>query len=307
MTLRGLEAQSTRRVLVIAAALLWAALVSPFPRSLDGGALPLTLGLLAIDVALGVLTGWTAFAWRASLDERQAALRDRAYHVAFRLVALGVIVMLVAVIVGSISGDHFAPQTEPVLGGRWVIGLLQLLVGLPTLVIAWFEPSALAEDEMARRSSRLTSRWLPLIVIPCAGALWLALIGSLPVRASAVQNDAMHGSMEGATCGHFIASREVGYGFGAQLRVDVQPCWNGDRAFTYPGERPEFLSRCSALPGTADFARLSNLKCSERTDADGSLHYTMRATVESALGATIARDITLELAITRNGVASTVG
>jgi len=95
-------------------------MIATFPRSLDGLGMPLTLCLVALDVVLGALTGWLAFARSASLDERQAALRDRAYRVAFRLVLVGVLLMIVALFMGSIADSYNGIQfSTAATTGAW--------------------------------------------------------------------------------------------------------------------------------------------------------------------------------------------
>jgi hypothetical protein len=297
--------RGTGRLAVIATFLLWAVMILPFPRSLEGAGMPLTLALFALDVAMGIATGWLAFARSATLDERQAGLRDRAYRIAFRLVALGVIIMLFTIFVGSIV-DSFTtslsrPQPQQVLGARWIIGLLELLVATPTAVIAWLQ-HATAEDSGSTRSSRVPARWLPLIAVPGLALLWLFAIAAMPVRASTARDDALHGtSMAGATCGHFSGNREAAFGFGAQVRLDVEACWDGKHAFAFRLDPQADLTRCEVPPGTADFARITQLSCTERTDASGTMFYTVRAKVESGLASAVTRDVVMELDVTRDG------
>ncbi len=297
----------SRRALVVLTGLIWLLISGTFPHSLDGLGMPLTLGLVALDILLGALTGWLAFARSASLDERQAALRNRAYRVAYRLVLLGVLAMIVALLIGSVfdsyNGTHLQPQPQPVLGARWIVGLLELLVALPTIVIAWLLPEPI-EDSPMRTFGRWTPvRWLPLLLVPGLTTLWLLAIGSLPVRASILRDDSgtVFGGMSNATCKHFRAGREVGYGFGAQVRLDVETCWNGQRAFAFRLDPMTDLTRCEVPAGTADFARITHLSCTERTDEDGTMFYTVRAKVESVLTSGISRDVVMELDVTRDG------
>ena len=100
-------------------------------------------------------------------------------------------------------------ELEPVLGGRWIVGLLQLLLGMPLLVVAWLEPRQ--DDEPGLPARRSLAGLLPVLAVPALAIVWLLAIGTLPVRASRVQVDFMHGSMQGASCGHFFASREVAW------------------------------------------------------------------------------------------------
>ncbi|MEO6797132.1 MAG: hypothetical protein ABI401_13265 [Candidatus Dormibacter sp.] len=302
-----LQGSDIRRALVIVTGAVWGFFAVPLPRSLDGAGMPLTLALLLLDVVLGALTGWLAFARTASLDERQAALRDRAYRLAFRLILLGVIVMVLGAIAGSIADNSGTPiQPADVFGSRWIIGLLELLAALPTVVIAWLQPGSVEEAESPSRLS--PSRWLPLIAVPLLAALWLVAIAALPVEASAVRDDAKHGLLSAnETCGHFTGTRDVGYGFGAEVRLDVETCWDGNRAYAFRKDIYADLTRCSVEPGTADFARVRKLACTETTDADGTMHYQVQATVQSGLLSTVTRNVVLELDVTRDGTVLSFG
>lgn len=298
-----------RRALVIGTIALWTVIVAPFPRSLDGAGMPMTLLLAALDVVLGAMTGWLAFARTGSLDERQAALRDRAYRIAFRLIVLGVIVMVVSGAVGSTTADQSirAPQEIQVFGSRWIVGLVELLAALPTVVIAWMLPNPVEEAGPGSASSATMRPWLPLAALPALAGLWLLAIGVLPVRATTVTDDVNRGSMPSATCRHYAISREVAGGFGAEARLDVNPCWDGSHAFDYPGDGRSGEERCSVLPGSADFARLADLTCTRRTDSTGTIHYTMSATVEAGLVPAMRRAVTMEIDVSKDGKVLTFG
>jgi len=281
---------------VIAIGIVWAFFAVPLPRSLGGWGMPLTLVLVILDLVLGALTGWLAFARTTSLDERQAMLRDRAYRLAFRLILLGLIVIVLGMVAGysaDISNTHTPPAK--VFGSRWIIALVELLAALPTIVIAWLQPDSVDDSGDQSRSLR---HWLPLISVPAFVSVWLIVIGTLPVQASETRDDAGFTSAS-ATCAHFIATRNVGYGFGADVRLDVEACWDGTHAYSehvFSG-----LTRCSVEPGTDDFARVTELRCTEYTDSNGTMRYKVHATVRSGLVPAVTRDVTLELDVTRDG------
>jgi hypothetical protein len=296
-----------RRGLVILTALLWLLLVATLPHSLDGFGMPLALALLTLDVILGALTGWLAFARGASLDERQAAVRDRGYRVAFRLLLLGALVMIVAVFVGSVidsfNGFYSQPQPQPVLSARWIVALIELFLALPTIVIAWNPPDPLEPRRIATGGIWIEPRWIPLLIVPGLAAFWLLAIGSMPVRAGIIPENSgsVFGGVANATCKHFRAGRDVGYGFGAQVRLDVEACWDGKHAFAFRLDPMTDLTRCEVPAGTADFARVTHLSCTESADASGTMHYTVHATVEPLLAPGVKRDVVMELDVTRDG------
>lgn len=296
--------RTARRTVAVIAAAVWLVTVSPYPRSLDGAGMPLILGLIAVDVVLGAITNWLAFARTSSLDERQAALRDRAYRFAFRLVLAGVLIMVVGIFIGSILDSSqlaSAPQPQPVLGARWLVGLLELIVALPTAVVAWLDPGSL-DDPAPASLPPLLRRWVPLLAVPIFATSWLLIISLAPLRANAVRDDAQHSTyLLGATCGHFSGSEEAGYGFGAQVRLDVEACWDGKHAFTFRLDPEADMTRCEVPHGTADFARVTHLTCTERTDASGTMFYTVRARIESGLASAVTRDVVMELDVSKDG------
>src|ERR1700719_5412221 len=84
---------STIRVCVFLLALCWLVAAAQLPYSLQGTGILIVLALVALDVVLGVMTGWLAFQPTSQLDERQAALHDREYRIGFPPVCAGVVVM----------------------------------------------------------------------------------------------------------------------------------------------------------------------------------------------------------------------
>ena len=89
------------RIVLLLLAACWLLLASSIPTSLHGAGIVLLLAVIALDLLLGIRTDWLAFVPTSRLDERQVALRDRAYRLAFRLLAAGVLLMVPFAILGA--------------------------------------------------------------------------------------------------------------------------------------------------------------------------------------------------------------
>jgi hypothetical protein len=305
---------STTRVCVVLVSLCWLIVASSLPYSLNGTAIVVLLALVALDVVLGVTTGWLAFAPSSRLDERQAALRDRAYRIGFRLIGAGVLVMFVLYIAGNIlqaiimDGQLRLPSDG--FNARTALAILELLVIAPTVVIAWLLPAD-RETVVGRRA-----RWLPLFAVPAVALAWLIGVLAVPVQATAIATIPDNGfAMGDATCGHFSAVDRVAYGFGGGVRLEAEVCWNrqqafpvGDTSLPHPASLPaeEFarpfpgLTRCAPVALDTDFGRVVE-HCSVEIDADGTLHLDVRGRVSPLPGGLGARDVQIQLVVTRDG------
>jgi hypothetical protein len=305
--------------LVLLTVFVWVVLIAPYPLSLGGWGIVITLTLVVLDVLLGVRTGWLAFARPSTLDEREIAVRDRAYRLAFRVVALGIALMIVsgyASTVISFFVDHTPgqPALPDPLGARRVAGLLELLVAAPLAVIAWRHPRV---PEAGAGQRRLRA-WFPLVAAPLVAGLWfLALVALPPVTETRHQVPGAL-NLSGAHCGEFVGSREVGAGFGAALRFHAAVCWDGRQAWVFGDPslpQPSFvadlvgatpppdpwLTSCQVVGDAADFATLRNQHCTETIDSDGTMHYVAIGRVSAGPGDLGARDLRLELTVTRDG------
>ena len=303
---RLIDPRLQRRLIITVTTAIWILFISPFPRSLDGIGMPLTLCLLALDLLMCISSDWLGWKPTRSIDERQAAFRNRAYRIAFRLILLSVLMMILAIFIGSfiasLSHDFLATQTPVVLGGRWIVGLMELLIATPTAVILWLQPDSVDERVSEDRSELPARRWLPLLAVPGLAAMWLLALGAAPTRAQALPTNVSSGlSVSGATCDRFSRLGEVGLGFGADVPLDVEACWDGVHAYVFRQGLEAELTRCVSSPGDADFARITALTCTEHADSDGTMRYTVHARVQPWLISAIRRDVLMELDITRDG------
>ena len=305
---------SITRICVVLVAVCWLLVASQFPYSLQGAGILVLLALVALNVVLGVTTGWLAFAATSRLDERQAALRDRAYRIGFRLVGAGVLLMFLLYIAGSIlQAILLGPQSRSTSDGlspRAVLAILELLVIAPTAVIAWLLPPD--SESVDRRPAR----WFSLIALPVVALAWLVAVLAAPLQTTVLATVPDNAFMMGdATCGHFGAVKRVAAGFGGAERLEAEVCWNGQQAFAYgdpslprPPSRPadEFarvfpgLTSCAPLPTDTDFGNVAE-HCTGRIDADGTLRLVLRGRVSPLPFGVGSRDLEIQVVVSRSG------
>ena len=307
---------SPGKALVVLVALGWLLLASPWPASLNGSGIVVLLALAALDILLGTATGWLAFKPSSRLDEREEELRNRAYRIGFRLIAVGILVMFALVTVGSIATgpnvdeSQIATQLPDGFSGRTIAALVEMLVILPTAVVAWLEP------DMELRLLR-PRQWLPLVAVPSLGLLWLGVMTLVPVQLVTRVGSNGGFSLVNASCEHYAAEQRVGPLFGGAARVGAEVCWNGTKAFvvgdpslTPPGANlsqedasvprlPDLVS-CMPQPGDRDFATVSQ-QCTELIDNQGTMHLVMRSTVSPLPGGIGVRHLRMELVVDHSG------
>jgi hypothetical protein len=331
-TPRGLGGRRSRRVVVGIVVAATALLGSLVPASLHGFAILVALLLAGLDVALIGATDALAFTNRRALDERERALRDMAYRRGFRILGLAFVVEILILIATSIlsyyiSGAAHGLATSVVdsgIPGRALVGLLEALIMLPTLVIAWVDPDRVT-DEVPGRSPSHRLGWLAL---PAVAAAWLLLMAVGPEQAAAASRNTGSFGLEGASCAPFAGGRIVGAEFGATVGMRVGVCWKGHDAFVFgdpnialprsaiaaigvppgidvgpggPDANPADpqITSCGA-DNLDDFATVSATNCTGAIDSAGTLHYTVHARVSAPFGIG-QRDVTLSLVVDRNG------
>jgi hypothetical protein len=320
-------ARSWGRGLVILGCLIWVILASTYPRQLHGTGILLTLLLAGVDVMLGVVTGWLAFRRTDDLDERQAVLRDHSYRLAFRLVGVGVLLMVALVYAGFFAPNPEVNSSQPYLpnglAARQLVAFLELLVIVPTAVIAWIDP--IDHEEVAERF-RGWRTWTPALLIPVIAAGWLLAVAVLPVQLvtrSQVPDSGF--SLSGASCGRYLAAKDVGSVFGGSIRLQAEVCWDGKNAFVFgdpslqtpmgvvpmpvpadqlaaPLTMPSLpgLTNCTTRNADTDFVAVTET-CTEQIDANGTMRLTVQGRVSPLPGGFGARDEQLRLIVTRDG------
>jgi hypothetical protein len=326
----ALRTRRSRRIAVVLVLTITALVGSSLPPSLHGLGIIAVLVLVALDAVLISITGGLAFA-RRPLDERESALRDFAYRRGFRLLGLALAVELVLYIASSYltyslaagsQGGPSSPELNNVITGRGLVAMLELLVMLPTLMVAWTNVDEADRDGAGPRRWSVRDTGLALLATIVA---WLVLVALAPEQAVGPNaNSSSGGGPQGSVCTHVVSGRMVGAEFGATVAMRVEACWNGTVAFVWgdasiplprsvaaamqlpPGAPADvvdpsfpFLTSCTG-DNVDDFASVAQT-CSATFDAAGTLHYTVRAHVTALPGGIGARDLTLVLVVTRDG------
>ena len=328
-----LESRRARRVTVLVILLATALLGSSVPPSFHGFGILVVLCLVVLDLLLVRATGGLAFTRRRTLDERESALRDHAYRRGFRLLGVALAVELLIVIatdyvsfalstLGQNASFAGSAELNNAITGRGLTAIIELLVMLPTLMIAWSDPDHVEPRgrEPGRRRALL---WLS---VPAVAVAWLLVVSTVPEQATAASTNYSIGfGLEGATCTHFSAGRVVGSQFGATVGLRVGVCWNGTTAFVtndpsiplppsalaamgVPSGTPANFINPADLSITAcgadnldDFATVSAMTCRSTVDAAGTLDYTVRAHVSALPGGIGQRDVIMTVVVDRNG------
>jgi hypothetical protein len=158
--------RATRRVAVLVAALAFPLLVLAWYglRAADAHPIIWAAGVIGAVVILaasarGLYTWQHALANQpdATLDERQVAIRDRAYLIAYRLFATGVTLTLLVLGIGADVLDPVIAVTfDTVQPFFWAATYYALV--LPSAAVAWSMPEAPPDDEAVVSPSDASSR-----------------------------------------------------------------------------------------------------------------------------------------------------
>ena len=298
--LRGVPAEpgawlgrrSVRRGLVTLIALV-CALFAVSPGQLSGWAVLLTLFLVFCDLLLGRATRRIAAAPDEAVDERQEALRNRAHRLAYAILA---ILAGGTVVVTEVASVPSRAWLAGVMQSGAILAFLQLLLFLPAMVIAWLEPDRVADEAAPASPGRREWTAIGMVAIALVTPIVLALGLVLgPVRTSSFQSPEA-GADPATQCRYFDATRRVGVGFGAAIRLSAVGCWNGTRAFEEWG-----MNASDCLQSSGVMAWVRTARCSRMTDADGTLRFTYVAHVESIVLPFLSRDVPVSLALTKDG------
>jgi hypothetical protein len=320
--------RSMRRVAVIAVAAITALLASALP--LHGFGVVVVVALAGLDILLLQATAWLAYRRGSGLDERQTALRDLAYRRGFRWIGMAVLLLflvwflsLVAITSGGSGG---APGTaiDSGIAGRILVAMVELLIMMPTCVIAWRKDGAPEAEGVAAGWEQARHRgWAPWLPLPTIIAAWLVVVTLAPPQS------VPHGSISVSGGGgsnwtyhEFGGGTMIGAEFGASVGLRAYVCWNGTDAFVWGNPNlplPASLNR-SFKPFTArefdaaqpfetacgtdnisDFASVGPTTCTVRIDAAGTMRYTVSARVSPLPFGIASREVSVDLVVTRTG------
>jgi hypothetical protein len=303
--------RSVRRCVVVLLVVVCVGLLATPPptynptsgESSTGPSLVLLMIMVLLNIALGRATQRVASAPETMVDERQEALRNRAYRVAY-------VVLLVTVGAILLVADLASEQSRAWLGGTvawsgWLV-FGELLFVLPTMVLALVEPDRV-EPEAGDVSGGSTTRQRAAAGLLVASfALPIVLSVSLVVlppsittvsSGSAVTTAAASGaSADLVDCRHLQADVTVGRGIQADIPVNALACWNGTTATASYG-----LAKSDCNPGDSVAVDVTTLQCSTTTFPDGTLTFTYGALVSSSLLPFLGRTVTVEVSIDKNG------
>ena len=155
--------RSTRRFWLVAAyASLAALLFLGWTGVLTSDTLILTaaFAVMAVFVRLNRATGTVADKPKSVLDERQEAMRNRAYRLSYQIMmVLALLLGLAFALVRSSFTDYpsFFALSDTEAAVRAALGVyFVLLFILPTTVIAWLEPNPPTEESFPHTSKEVT-------------------------------------------------------------------------------------------------------------------------------------------------------
>jgi hypothetical protein len=310
------------RVVLLLLAACWLLLASSIPTSLHGAGIVLVLAVIGLDLVLGMTTDWLAFLPTSRLDERQAALRDRAYRLAFRLLALGILLMVPLAIFGAAlatSNMQIINAVPDAITARHLAAFVELMLIGPTAVIAWLQ-----ENEATGGQGRIQG-WWSLVLVPLLAGLWFVAGQVLPAQTYTTHGMSGEFSAFGATCDHYAAEKSIAGGLGGATRFKVEVCWDGRNAWAFgdpslqtpanfipapvpadqlsaPYSMPTLpdLTSCAPADPDIDFVNVTE-RCSQEIGPDGTMHLTLQGRVSPLPGGAGSREVQIRLVVTRDG------
>jgi hypothetical protein len=244
---------------------------------------------------LGRATRRIASAPDDAVDERQEALRNRAYRVSYGILALSV---GATVLIADLATDDSRRWLAGAIQGGPVIAFLILLFFLPTMVIAWLEPDRLADEIAAARLASIRARLAVAMVATCllVPLVFSAAMDVLPITTTAYTAPANGAEGLEANCKTFNAYRQVGLFVYGAVQLSAEACWDGKHAYPLWGLSPSDCHVIGAVLAQPDAA-----SCSRTTDADGTLHFIYQQSFRSALLPFVTRDLAVHLTLARDG------
>src|SRR5919204_3725438 len=242
---------------------------------------------------LGRATRRIASAPDDAVDERQEALRNRAYRVSYGILALSV---GATVLIADLATDDSRRWLAGAIQGGPVFAFLILLFFLPTMVIAWLEPDRLADETAAARMASPRARLGLAMVATCLLLPFLLSAGLAVLPVSTTAYTAPASGESDSNCKFFQAYRQAGVGIFAAIQLSAEACWDGKHAYPRWGLSS---SDCHVL--TATLAQVTTARCSRTTDSEGSLHFTYQAIVRPSLLPFVTRELAVHLTLARDG------
>jgi hypothetical protein len=290
--------RAVRRGLVVVIALIAADFLTMRAMDFSNVGISLLVPLALGDVALGRATRRIASADSDRIDERQEALRNRAHRIAYAILAVSVGLVVVLAEVANAGTRRWLADA---LGGGAVVTFIQMLFFLPAMVIAWIEPDRIADEDGSRMPRNIRARIAYgmvtfAVVLPVLMSLLLA---AAPLRVSAFTRPEPDFATPNGTvahCNYFDARTQAGVGFGATTRIAAVACWDSRTAFEEWG-----LNSSDCYPYRTEFVSASTIDCRRTAGSDGSLHFTYRTVVRSAILPFVSHEVVMTLNLTKDG------
>jgi len=287
--------RTVRRTLVtvIALALLLLAVLPSGRNNSDG--IPLVILLLGLGfVILGRATQRVASAPDSRVDERQEALRNRAYRIGYCIFAILAGSIILVSYIASLDSRQWLDNA--IKGGGPFITFFLLLFFLPAMVLAWLEPNRLSGDRVTRVAGPRERLAIGMVAVALLTPIALSLALPLtPLRTTTLVR-AEPSSQLGASCTYFDARTKVGLGFGAVVPLSAVACWDGNKAYEEWG-----LNSSDCLLSSSEMTTVETITCTRSTDAEGTLRFNYRARVRSAVLPFMSKDVVRTLALSRDG------
>ncbi len=293
--------RSTRRALVATlASICLLFILTPFVADRMVTWLPpLTILLIAVLLVLNVLlrfaTQSLAMAPDRFVDERQEAVRNMAYRLSHKVLALAFGIPLWLVI-AYVTSKHSATPANGASNIGLAVTYLEILYFTPTAIIAWLEPDAVTdeEDDRAFHLPRRVVAILGLIVVLMASPLAASASLASPGHGSSLTHLTPAGRQH-VSCRYVEASEQVGTTMVARVKLAGQVCWNGKRVWRSWG-----LSTRYCQPQSYSNT-WNTMRCTARYRADHALDMRYQASIRSPFLPALGRVATLHLLVGPDG------
>jgi len=279
--------RAARRAVVLLLLAACAVLMIPAPQVLSQSVLLVFVVIVLANVALGKATERVSTAPASAVDEREEALRNNAHRTAYLLLGVTVATLLVA---GTLNLAIASWLTES--GGVFV--LFELTLFLPAMIIAWRSPDSIVTDAPVRRSLLSASAAVMTAASLVIPFLFTAVLVLAPAQVASSVKD--RSGPAGSTCREFQATQTVGLVVEAQLPLHAVVCWDGARAYELWG-----LNRSDCRLWSNTFAIVEPVRCSDVTDANGTLRFAYEVDVRPSLLPMLRRRIAMHLSVSRTG------
>lgn len=295
---RLLGRQVVRRILALCPWIICTLLISLPSGTFHDWALFLLAVLLILNVALRHGTRRLAVADERTLDERQRAVRNQAYRLAYRVIAAAFGIPLWLAFFGGDSPKTWL--THAAANGGLVVFYLELLYLLPTAIIAWMEPDHV---EIERPVCWRPTQWqrVSAVLVTMLVGLMVWSIGVVFANSSSSSHHrvvvpALRGAKtRPVPCAYFRATKQVGYGVEGTVQFAAEICWNGKRVWQVWG-----LNRSDCLP-SATFMTSVDLACATHFRRDGTMDVDYVADVRASLLPLIHQRVEVRLVVRPDG------